>query len=112
MFHDLGGQSARSPSILLGIPLFAGFRLLLKRLFRVRFDEGWRGRFLLFQLVDPSKGDTQQVLRLFQRFTQVLVFLLQLEDLFFCHTLSVSERSSLNSFKELDTVPITRSYHY
>src|SRR5260370_37955330 len=65
--------------------------------FHIGFDKRWRRRFLVFQLFDPKKGNTQQFLCLLECFTQFLVFLPQLGRFFFSHRLSLSERSSLNN---------------
>jgi len=98
MFDDLRGQSPATRSIVLGFALFARLFLFGGWLLHIGFDKSRRRCFLLFQFFDPSKGDTQQFLCLLQCFTQFLVFLPQLHRFFFCHGLSLSERSSLNSF--------------
>src|SRR5260370_33853246 len=100
MFHDVRGHGSATGPIVLGLALLARLVLFCGWLWHIRFHESWRRRFLLLQFFDPRKGDTQQFLRLLQCFTQFLVFLPQLERFFFCHGLSLSERSSLNSIGE------------
>src|SRR6266513_2485238 len=100
MLHDLRGQPSTTCPIVLGLALLARLLLFDGGLSHIRFYEGRRRRFLLFQFFDPSQGNMQQFLRLLQRFTQFLVFFSQLERFFFCHGLSLSERSSLNSIRD------------
>lgn len=95
MVDDVGGHGSATRPIVPGLALLARRFLFSSWLFDLRFHEGWR-RFLLFQFFNPPKGDTQQFLHLLQCFTQVLVFLAQVPRFFFCHALSLSERSSLN----------------
>ena len=98
MFDDVCRHGSATRPIVLGLALLARLFLFGGWLLHLGFDKRrWR-RFLLFQFFDPSEGDTQQFLRLLQCFTQFLVFLPQVDRFFFCHALSLSEWSSLNSY--------------
>src|SRR6185437_6019303 len=100
MFHDLCRHGSWTSAIVLGLAFLLWLLLFGLGLFRIGFDKRWRRRFLFFQLFNPSKGQTQELLRLFESLSQFLIFLSQLGRVFFCHVLSLSERSSLNSIQK------------
>ena len=120
MLRDLCRHRTRTPVIVLRVTLLA--RLLFFRfwLFHVRFDK-LRGRhLLLFQLLDAGQSQAQVFLHLAQLsqclaegFSQRLVFRSKVSDFFLlCHGLSLSERSSLNTFVSLSPACLPAIFSY
>lgn len=101
MLHDVGGKSTGAAMISAGITLLAGLFFFRWRLLHVRFDERGSRRLLLLQFLDALVGSGQLLLEHTDLLQGLLELLFQVRNTFVCcHALSLSERSSLNSYPD------------
>jgi hypothetical protein len=99
MLDDLGGYASATRTIVLGGAFLPRFFLFGSRLLRIRFDKGRRRCFLLFQFLDALVCSSQLLLEHTDLLQGLFESFFQARNAFVCcHALSLSERSSLNSF--------------